>query len=156
MEFFRNITAPELGVSPIGIDIQSVPNLGTHSLSDLMVKQPLIDSGYLNKIPRFPYLPPTDNGSGTGTDTPADVTPDVNTGSTDVASTPTDKTIEKAINYYYPQGSNTPVVTAGTPSTIVVESGIGLSKTLKTVLTIGGVAAVLYFLGVFKNSNVIK
>lgn len=159
MEFFRNITAPELGVSPIGLDVQSVPNLNT-APSDLFIKPTIIDSYHLgNKIiPLFP--PPTDNGSGSGSGT--DVVPNANTdnaGSTDVFTpvpTGNEKTAEQANNYYYPQSSNTPVVTSGTPSTIIVDNGIGLSKTLKTALVIGGIAAVLYFLGVFKNSNVIK
>lgn len=165
MEFFRNITAPELGVSPIGLDVQSVPNLSTPSLSDLVVKQPLINAYDLgNKIPLFPP-PSTGSGSGSGSGSGTDVVPDVNsdnTGSTDVFTpvpTGSEKTTEQANYYYYPQGSTTPVYTSQTPSVtpvIIDKEYVGLSKTTKTLLTIGGIVAALFVLGVFKNSNVIK
>lgn len=162
MEFFRNITAPELGVSPIGIDIQTVPNLNT-APSDLFIKPTIIDSYHLgNKIiPLFP--PPTDNGSGSGSGT--DVVPNANTdnaGSTDVFTpvpTGNEKTAEQANYYYYPQGSNTPVYAASpsvTAPVVIEKEYVGISKTARVWLTIGGIVAALFVLGVFKNSNVIK
>jgi len=158
MEFSRNITAPELGVSPIGLDVQTVPNLGTPP-SDIFIKHPLIDAYTLgNKIPLFP--PPTDTGSGSGSGT--DVVPNVNTDNTDNTDvftpipTGNEKTTEQ-VNYYYPQGSNTPVYTTPSVTPVVIEGNVvGLSKTTKTLLTVGGIVAALFILGVFKNSNVIK
>lgn len=161
MEFFRNITAPELGVSPIGIDVQSVPNLGTPSSASLITKSPLIDAGLLNKN-LIPYFIPPLVGGGSGS------TPDSGSGAgsgegeIDVftpTSTGEEKSAEQANYYYHPQGSNTPVYAASpsvTAPVVIEKEYVGISKTTRTLLTIGGIVAALFVLGVFKNSNVIK